>query len=190
MSSSRRQRGGDPRVSRRRWPTSKTGIHVLVVIGTDVVLLRWLRGHSARIICTPARARRIIGTEQRLVVNLGTVFVAFRLTSVDCICLSGFQGRHRGFRLTVFAVRCSLVESTHASRTAGEIAESSQWLGLPSPVTRPCQWAREVAGASGPVAHNYKGHPWEATQVDRMRRNRGWGRLDRTHSRLVVPGVA
>lgn len=88
-------------------------------------------------------------------------------------------------------VRCSLVvESTHAYRTAADVAESSQWLDLPSPVTRPCQWAREMAGASDPAAHSYKGHPWEATQIGRIRPNRGWGRLDRVHSRPGVPEVA
>lgn len=86
-------------------------------------------------------------------------------------------------------VRCSLVESTHAYRTAAEVAESFQWLGLPSPVTRPFQCARGMAGASDPVAHNYKGHPWEETRTDRMRQNRDWARLDRLdhgHSRLVL----
>lgn len=43
-----------------------------------------------------------------------------------------------------------------------------------------------MAGASDPVAHSYKGHPWEATQIGRMRPNRGWGRLDWVHSRLGV----
>lgn len=47
-----------------------------------------------------------------------------------------------------------------------------------------------MAGASDPVAHSYNGHPWEATQIDRMRQTRDWGRLDRDHSPLGVLEVA